>query len=77
MNPRCSECGLYELNDGSEETLYTCECEIEDMLCSVCGKESDLIYTARKPGDPQDGIQYCEACLTEWNPKTKQIGERQ
>lgn len=30
MNPRCPECGLYELNDGSEDTLWTCECEIED-----------------------------------------------
>lgn len=30
MNPRCPECGLYELNDGSEDTLWTCECELDD-----------------------------------------------
>ncbi len=29
-NPRCPICGLYELNDGSEETLYTCECDAMD-----------------------------------------------
>jgi len=29
-NPRCPICGLYELNDGSEEALWTCECDEED-----------------------------------------------
>ncbi len=49
-NPRCTNCGLYELNDGSEETLYTCECDTcdleeilprEDHACSTgdCGHE--------------------------------------
>lgn len=27
---RCPICGLYEENDGSEETLYTCECDEEE-----------------------------------------------
>jgi hypothetical protein len=27
MNPICRICGLYELNDGSEDTLWTCECD--------------------------------------------------
>lgn len=30
VNNRCPICGCWELNDGSEETLYTCECDIED-----------------------------------------------
>ena len=42
MNPRCPECGLYELNDGSEDTLWTCKCELEEptpatpTTCSMC-----------------------------------------
>lgn len=30
-NPICPICGLYELNDGSEETLYTCECDDDPL----------------------------------------------
>lgn len=34
-NPRCPICGLYELNDGSEETLWTCECEDDEDLLEI------------------------------------------
>lgn len=29
---RCPICGLPEQNDGSEETLYICECDEDDEL---------------------------------------------
>jgi len=35
VNPICPICGLYELNDGSEDTLYTCECECR-CRCDYC-----------------------------------------
>lgn len=49
-NPMCPICGLYELNDGSEDTLYTCECDdipleevlpLEEHACSTgdCGHQ--------------------------------------
>lgn len=34
-NPRCPICGLYELNDGSEETLWTCECDVDEDLQEI------------------------------------------
>jgi len=66
-NPRCPICGLYELNDGSEDTLYTCECD-EDLGCDKCGAEIEDNETYYEG----DGKILCAKCT----PGTK-IGVRQ
>jgi hypothetical protein len=70
MNPVCPVCGLYELNDGSEDTLYTCECESDEpILCDKCHADidGDIYWEAQ-------GLIYCRECL----PKdAERIGERQ
>jgi hypothetical protein len=64
MNPRCPECGLYELNDGSEDTLWTCECELDETPATPtakrCGHCWDCvsglpcpIYSSDEPTAPE------------------------
>lgn len=73
MNPRCPICGYYELNDGSEETLWTCECDEADeqtLACDFCGivldSDGDRFWEC-------ENKIYCEDCL----PKDfKKIGAR-
>lgn len=67
-NPQCPICGLYELNDGSEDTLWTCECDEQALDCDKCGAgidDNELYYQG-------DGKILCAKCC----PGEK-IGERQ
>lgn len=66
VNPICPVCGLYELNDGSEDTFYTCECEVI-VECDKCGVERWGRCT------DQGGFVFCKDCM----PKdAKRIGDR-
>lgn len=67
-NPVCPVCGLYELNDGSEDTLYTCECDDQELYCAKCGEfipEETVYYVV-------EGKVTCKPCTP-----GKEIGERQ
>ncbi len=62
-NPRCPICGLYELNDGSEETLWTCECE------DLTGCKNDCGEVVRLGG-------FCSVkCSIEYNEESKPADE--